>query len=84
MSAGDQIPEFCVYGTKTVGGTRYEVFSGDWVENILTGWTYSPIRFWDSNASSYEFLGVSGPQTILFENNAPLTAKVTYNPTVSQ
>lgn len=84
MSAGDQIPEFCVYGTKTVGGTRYEVFSGDLVENILTGWRYSPIRFWDSNASSYEFLGVSGPQTIIFENNTPLTAKVTYNPTVSQ
>jgi hypothetical protein len=84
LSAGDQMLEFRVYGAKTVGGTRSNVFNGDLVENIYDQWKYSPVRFWDSNASSYEFLGVSGPQTILFENNTPLTAKVTYNPTVSQ
>lgn len=85
LSAGDlQMLKFLVFGAKTVDGTRSNVFYGEQVENIYNEWKYSPVRFWDSSASSYEFLGISGPETVSFETNMPLTAKVTYNPTQSQ
>ena len=84
LSAGDDMLNFRVFGTKTVDGTRSSVFSGDLVENIYDRWQYSPLRFWDSNASGYDFLGISGPDDITFETNTPLTATVKYNPTQSQ
>lgn len=57
--AGDT---FKVSGFKTTGSTDAKVFdnvtaeaSGDPVDT----WTYSPLRFWDSNADSYTFYAVS-------------------------
>ena len=63
--------KFFVYGTKTISGTRYNVFNGESVSLTSLGsnasdpiddvWEYSPLRFWDSNASQYDFLAISGP-----------------------
>ena len=59
FQAGDT---FKVSGFKTTGSTDAKVFdnvtavaSGDPVDT----WTYSPLRFWDSNADSYTFYAVS-------------------------
>jgi|GEM_PF-1153208 len=62
---------FYVYGTKVVSSTRYTVFNGQSVgltslgANVLDPlddvWEYSPLRFWDSNASQYDFVAISGP-----------------------
>lgn len=83
MGTEDQMLDFRVFGTKTVSGTRYTVFDGDLVENILNNWQYSPIRFWDSSASRYEFLGISGASQDAIQQDPenPLSATVTYNPT---
>ncbi len=64
---------FYVYGAKVISGTRYTVFSGQSVGLTSLGanpsdplddvWEYSPIRFWDSNASQYTFVAISGPAT---------------------
>lgn len=64
---------FFVYGTKTISGTRYNVFNGESVSLNSLGsnasdpiddvWDYSPHRFWDSSASQYDFLAISGPSS---------------------
>ena len=56
--AGDT---FKVSGTKENGGTK-TVFNGVTVEAKAGSplvWEYSPLRFWDSNATSYTFYAVS-------------------------
>ena len=63
--------KFFVYGSKTVSATRYTVFNGESVSLTSLGsnasdpiddvWDYSPHRFWDSNASQYDFLAITGP-----------------------
>lgn len=64
--------KFFVWGAKTISATKYTVFNGDAVtlKNLGTDtsagnpyddvWTYSPKRFWDSNASQYDFIAISG------------------------
>jgi hypothetical protein len=49
---------FNVYGFKTIASNT-TVFNGDVVAFNGTDWTYSPLRFWDPNASSYTFYAVS-------------------------
>ena len=90
---------FFVWGTKTVSTTRYAVFTGQAV--ILTSlgandadpaddvWDYAPHRFWDTNASQYEFLGISGSSSVSNTTCNPaasghLTAHVTHDITESQ
>lgn len=86
LTSEQQMLSFRVYGTKTVSGNRSTVFHGDEVKNIYSNWQYSPIRFWDSNASRYEFLGIAGPSesAITVDPENPLSATVTYNPTVAE
>ena len=62
---------FYVYGAKVVSATRYTLFNGQSVSLTSLGadpldpsddvWQYSPVRFWDSDATQYDFLAVSGP-----------------------
>lgn len=64
---------FYVYGAKVVSSMRYTVFNGQSVSLTSLGadaldpsddvWTYSPLRFWDSNATQYDFVAISGPAT---------------------
>ncbi|MBE6251970.1 MAG: fimbrillin family protein [Bacteroidales bacterium] len=86
LTSEDQTFNFHVFGTKTVSGTRSTVFNGDEVKKIQSNWQYSPIRFWDSNASRYEFLGIAGPSesAITLDLENPLSATVTYNPTKAE
>ena len=91
--------QFLVWGSKTISGNKYSVFTGQTVS--LTGlgandadpsddvWEYSPLRFWDSNATRYDFLAVSGASSTgnIICNPAAsghLTATVTHNVTLSQ
>ncbi|MBQ3942091.1 MAG: fimbrillin family protein [Bacteroidales bacterium] len=50
--------KFDVYGTKTVGESTTKVFNGVAVAYNGTVWSYSPVRFWDKNASNYTFYAV--------------------------
>jgi len=50
--------KFDVYGTKTVSSTTSTVFNGVAVTYNGTAWSYSPLRFWDKNASNYSFYAV--------------------------
>lgn len=64
---------FYVYGAKVVSATRYTLFNGQSVSLTSLGadpldpsddvWQYSPVRFWDGDATQYDFLAVSGPAT---------------------
>lgn len=75
---------FYVYGTKTVSATRQVVFNGQSVSLTGTGWEYSPLRFWDSNATQYDFLAISGPSSAPDSNPASgnrISASVTYDAT---
>ena len=75
---------FYVYGTKTVSATRQVVFNGQSVSLKGTGWEYSPLRFWDSNATQYDFLAISGPSSAPDSNPANgsrISASVTYDAT---
>ena len=51
--------DFNVYGFKTISAANTTVFDGDVVSYDGTDWTYSGLRFWDPNASSYTFYAVS-------------------------
>lgn len=51
--------DFNVYGFKTISAANTTVFNGDAVSFDGTDWTYSNLRFWDPNASSYTFYAVS-------------------------
>ena len=86
LTSEQQMLSFRVYGTKTVSGNRSTVFHGEEVKNIYSNWQYSPIRFWDSSASRYEFLGIAGPSesAITVDPENPLSATVTYNPTKAE
>ena len=86
LTSEQQMLSFRVYGTKTVSGNRSTVFHGEEVKNIYSNWQYSPIRFWDSSASRYEFLGIAGPSesAITLDPENPLSATVTYNPTEAE
>lgn len=90
--------DFYVYGAKVISATRYTVFSGQTVSLTSLGadpsstaddvWEYSPIRFWDSNASQYDFVAISGPATSSGITCAPsvagrLRANVTFDATSS-
>ena len=90
---------FFVYGAKTISGTRYNVFDGPNVTLKNTGasavdssddtWEYSPLRFWDDNASQYDFLAISGPASAAGITCNPagsghIRASLTYSPTVAQ
>ncbi len=50
---------FNVYGFKTISAANTTVFDGDVVSYDGTDWTYSGLRFWDPNATSYTFYAVS-------------------------
>ena len=69
--------QFYVYGTKNTSGVFSTVFNGTAVTLNGTSWDYSPLRFWDSNASYYDFMAVTGPSSISHTN--PLTITVGYN-----
>ena len=82
--AGDDVGNFLVFGVKTVSGNTYPVFEGGesgFVSHIEDVWRYSPVRFWDSNASSYKFLGISGPEVDaeISYTTTPLAATVPYS-----
>lgn len=88
FSNGDS---FFVYGTKVVSEARQQVFSGDEVSFDGTDWSYTPLRFWDSNASRYDFIAFSGPASnegisfnIPAHIHADLSAMVTYDATGTQ
>ena len=51
--------DFNVYGFKTISSANTTVFNGDVVSFDGTDWTYSDLRFWDTNASSYTFYAAS-------------------------
>lgn len=83
--ADGDVREFLVYGTKTVSGNRSSVFGGVSVTHNSNIWTYSPVRYWDANASRYEFLGVSGPESVNSSTTSPtISATLTYNPISTQ
>ena len=50
---------FNVYGFKTISAANTTVFNGDVVSYDGTDWTYSNLRFWDPNATSYTFYAAS-------------------------
>lgn len=50
---------FDVYGFKTISSSNTTVFDGDDVSYDGTDWTYTGLRFWDPNASSYTFYAAS-------------------------
>ena len=90
---------FYVWGSKTVGGSKYSVFNGPKVTLTSLGadavdpeddvWEYSPLRFWDTNASQYDFLAISGiasaaPVTCNPASPGHLTASVSHNVIESQ
>lgn len=78
---------FYAYGTKTIGGVPSVVFNGDAVTYDGSAWDYSPHRFWDSNASVYDFLAVTGPSStsgIRLDGTNPLAIDVDYNALVAQ
>lgn len=52
---GDQ---FGVFGTKTVSSSSSIVFDDIKVRFDGSNWTYSPIRYWDPNATNYTFFAV--------------------------
>ncbi len=91
--------QFLVWGSKTISGSKYAVFTGQSVSLTSLGandtdptddvWEYSPLRFWDSNASRYDFLAVSGASSsgdVICSPAASghLTATVTHNVLQSQ
>ena len=51
--------DFDVYGFKTINAANTTVFNGDDVSYDGTDWTYTGLRFWDPNASSYTFYAAS-------------------------
>lgn len=69
--------QFYVYGTKNTSGVFSTVFNGTVVSFNGTSWNYSPLRFWDSNASNYDFLAVTGSSSISQTN--PLTIALGYS-----
>lgn len=79
---------FYVFGAKTISLTHYPVFTGQEVTYDGNAWSYSPARFWDPNASQYDFLAISGPSSAsgisCTPSSLPLRATVTYSPTTSQ
>lgn len=79
---------FYVFGAKTISLTHYPIFTGQTVTYDGSTWSYSPARFWDPNASRYDFLAISGPASAsgitCNPSSLPLMATVTYNPTSSQ
>jgi hypothetical protein len=79
---------FYVFGAKTISLTHYPVFIGQEVTYDGNAWSYSPARFWDPNASQYDFLAISGPSSAsgvsCTPSSLPLRATVTYSPTASQ
>lgn len=61
--------KFYVWGQKTVGGTTSSVFNQVPVEyNQEDGWSYvsatEALRYWDSNASGYDFIAISDANTL--------------------
>lgn len=85
---------FYVFGAKTLSGTRYAEFIGEKVTLKSLGvdnnnplddiWEYTPLRYWDPNASQYDFLAISGPSSAPSSNPANgnhVTANVTYDVT---
>jgi hypothetical protein len=82
---------FFVFGCKVVSDAHQQVFSGDEVSYDGSQWSYEPLRFWDSNASRYDFIAFSGPAsndgisfTIPAHIHADLSAMVTYDATGTQ
>lgn len=51
--------DFNVYGFKTISAANTTVFNGDVVSYDGADWTYTPLRFWDPNATSYTFYAAS-------------------------
>ena len=89
---------FYVYGAKVISAARYTVFNGQSVSLTSLGadaldpaddvWTYSPLRFWDSNATQYDFVAISGPASSSGISSDPsasghLRANVTFDATSS-
>lgn len=59
---------FNVYGFKTISAANTTVFNGDVVSYDGTDWTYTGLRFWDPNASSYTFYAASPAGNIASAN----------------
>lgn len=70
---------FAVTGYKTTGSTKAFAFDNVFVSTSDgTNWTYSPARYWDTNADSYTFFAVSPATDDNTENGtAVLTASTT-------
>lgn len=49
---------FVVYGYKSVGSTHTEVFNGVDVTKGSSGWTYTPLRYYDPASTDYKFFAV--------------------------
>ena len=71
---------FKVYGFKTLTSGSSNVFNGTTVTKGASDWTYAPLRYWDTNASSYTFFAFA-PAT-LTSPTASETSEV-YNGTLS-
>lgn len=84
--ADGDVGNFLVFGTKTISDTPYSVFGGIRVNHTSNTWSYSPVRYWDSNAGRYDFLGISGPQSVsgITSTISPISATLTYNVTDTQ
>lgn len=61
--------DFNVYGFKTISAANTTVFNGDAVSFDGTDWSYTNLRFWDPNASSYTFYAAS-PAGLIATANA--------------
>lgn len=63
----DHHSQYTVYGYKTVNGTNHDVFTGQEV-NSTTG-AYSPTKYWDKAASSYDFFAYAGEANFTKNDN---------------
>lgn len=98
VGEADAADHFFVWGRKIVSGVPSSVFTGDKITLKNLGsddtdpsddvWTYTNTRFWDTEASYYDFLAFSGPPVSAVSCNpasgGALTATVAYDPTVNQ
>ena len=85
---------FFVFGAKTVSASRFTVFSGQKVSLQSLGanpddpaddtWDYTDHRFWDTNATQYDLVAISGVATSADvscspSDDGPIKAIVTYD-----
>ena len=81
--------EFFVYGAKTIDGNQVDVFDGTLVRFVSSLWNYDNIRFWDPQASRYDFLAIAGPRSTAGiscnpANSGLVSARVVYNAVLAE